>query len=279
MNPVTRALWFIESHFTEDIGLDDVARVACVSRFHLSRAFDAATGCALSRYVRSRRLSEAAKVLAAGAPDILALALASGYGSHEAFTRAFRDHFGVTPEAVRSRGHTGNLNLMEPFSMDKIPAIQLAPPRVETGRALLAAGLAARYNSETRAAIPALWQRFVRHIGKVPGQAGFVAYGVCYNGDDAGNFDYLCGVEVSDFSRLPAEFARVRIAEHHYAVFTHSGHVSGLPATFNAIWNNWLPQSGHEIADAPLFERYAEDFNGMTGMGGVEVWVPVKEKG
>jgi AraC family transcriptional regulator len=47
------------------------------------------------RYVRGRRLTEAAKVLSDGAPDILTVALDAGYGSHEAFTRAFRDQFGV----------------------------------------------------------------------------------------------------------------------------------------------------------------------------------------
>jgi len=41
------------------------------------------------RYVRGRQLTEAARCLASGAPDILAIALEAGYGSHEAFTRAF----------------------------------------------------------------------------------------------------------------------------------------------------------------------------------------------
>ncbi|MGE5157753.1 MAG: helix-turn-helix domain-containing protein [Gemmatimonas sp.] len=67
------------------------------------RAFAAATGFSVMRYVRARRLSEAARALARGAPDILSLALEADYGSHEAFTRAFRDHFGMTPEAVPPR--------------------------------------------------------------------------------------------------------------------------------------------------------------------------------
>src|SRR5471032_2892828 len=102
MNPAQKALWFIESHLAHALTLDEVAAVAGVSRFHLVRAFAAATGLPVMRYVRVRRLSEAARALAAGAPDILSLALEADYGSHEAFTRAFRDHFGVTPEAVRA---------------------------------------------------------------------------------------------------------------------------------------------------------------------------------
>src|SRR5688500_2811512 len=102
MNPVNKALWYIESHFTSDITLDDIATVTGVSRFYLTRAFAVATGHSMMHYVRGRRLTEAARALAQGAPDILTVAVETGYGSHEAFTRAFRDRFGVTPETVRA---------------------------------------------------------------------------------------------------------------------------------------------------------------------------------
>jgi AraC-like DNA-binding protein len=73
-DPVAKALWFIENQFAGDISLAEIAHVSGVSRFHLSRAFGLATGHSVMRYVRGRRLSEAARALAAGAPDILALA-------------------------------------------------------------------------------------------------------------------------------------------------------------------------------------------------------------
>src|SRR6185312_894148 len=118
MNPAQKALWFIESHLAEALSLDEIAAIGGVSRFHLVRAFAAATGLPVMRYVRARRLSEAARALANGVPDILALALEADYGSHEAFTRAFRDHFGVTPEAVRSSTRLDHLRLQEPIIMD-----------------------------------------------------------------------------------------------------------------------------------------------------------------
>src|ERR1700731_5037182 len=102
MNPAQKALWYIESHLAGELTLDEIADVAGISRFHMVRAFAAATGLSVMRYVRARRLSEAARALAGGAPDILTLALDADYGSHEAFTPAVRDHFGGTPEAVRS---------------------------------------------------------------------------------------------------------------------------------------------------------------------------------
>jgi AraC family transcriptional regulator len=226
--------------------------------------------------VRGRRLSEAARSLANGAPDILTVALDAGYGSHEAFTRAFRDQFGITPEAVRAGRHLDDIELVEPIKMNESLIANLEPPRFENGKLLLVAGLGERYNDETGAGIPAQWQRLQPFFGSIPGQVGQAAYGVCCNGDDEGNFDYVAGVEVSDFSELPAEFSRVRIPAHRYAVFSHRGHISSIRGTWKTIWNKWLPESGHEVADAPIFERYGEEFDPRTGMGGFEIWIPLK---
>ncbi|RWB54830.1 AraC family transcriptional regulator [Mesorhizobium sp.] len=276
MNPTEKALWFVESHLPDAISLDDVAASSGVSRFHVTRAFGAATGRSVMGYMRARRLSEAARQLAGGARDILAVALDAGYGSHEAFTRAFREQFGTTPELVRAQASTQTLDLVEPILMDSSLLTTLESPRFETSRPFLIAGLGERYSCETSAGIPMQWQRFGPYIGNIPGEIGDVAYGVCVNGDDAGNFDYVAGVEVSDFSDLPKEFYRVRVPAQKYAVFAHREHISTIRRTVNTIWNKWLPASGHEIADSPEFERYGPEFDPDTGNGGLEIWVPVK---
>jgi AraC family transcriptional regulator len=276
MNPVGKALWYIEAHFAEELTLEAIATVGGVSRFHLSRAFGDATGHSVMRYVRGRRLTEAARSLSLGASDILSVALEAGYGSHEAFTRAFRDQFDLTPEAVRARRRLDNLALVEPITMDQALIVDLAPPRFETGRLLLIAGLGERYTFETNQGIPAQWQRFAPNIGNLPGQVGRITYGVCTNADDAGNFEYVAGVEVASFDGLPAELTRMRIPAQRYAVFSHRDHISAIRSTFYTIWNKWLPDSGHEIADAPNFERYGEAFDPWRGTGGVEIWIPLK---
>src|SRR5277367_481475 len=159
MNPANKALWYVETHFAEEIALDEVAKACGVSRFHLTRAFGAASGYSVMRYLRARRLSEAARSLSGGAGDILAVALDAGYGSHEAFTRAFRDRFGLTPEAVRAQRHVDNLALLEPIKMDETPLTELAPPRFEESKPMLVAGLGQRYTWETGTGIPVQWQR------------------------------------------------------------------------------------------------------------------------
>jgi AraC family transcriptional regulator len=175
VNPVAKALWFIESHFATEVTLADIADVAGVSRFHMVRTFGMTTGHSVMRYVRGRRLSEAARALAKGAPDILMVALDAGYGSHEAFTRAFRDQFGLTPDMVRATGTVDNLLLVEPVTMDETSNTKLAEPALQDGRALLIAGLGERYAFENLGGLPALWRRFGEHLGHVPGQVGQIA--------------------------------------------------------------------------------------------------------
>jgi AraC family transcriptional regulator len=276
MNPVEKAVWFIEAEFTRDISLDDIARVAGVSRYHMARAFAEATGQSVMSYARGRRLTEAARTLAAGAPDILAVALDARYRSHEAFTRAFRDQFGVTPEAVRAARCLDNIPLVEPIRMDKTRIVDLEAPRFVDGKALLIARIGARYTFQTIQGIPAQWQRVGPHIGHIAAQVGRTAYGVCCDFDDDDSFRYIAGVEVSRFADLPDEFSTVRIPARRYAVFSHRDHISTIRATHVAIWSTWLPESRHKVADAPNFERYGEEFDPLTGNGLVEIWLPLK---
>lgn len=275
MNPAGKALWYIESHFTEQIGLDEVASAAGVSRFHMSRIFPMATGYSVQQYMRGRRLTEAARRLAEGAPDILAVALDAGYGSHEAFTRAFRDQFGITPEALRAQGNLDNIKLLEPIKMDETLLATLEPPQYVDGRVYQIAGVSERYHANATANIPAQWQRFVPYLGHIPGQIGRVTYGVVCNSDDSGNADYICGVEVSDLTTVQPELTRLRIPEQRYAVFQHRAHVSEIRRTWFSIWSKWLPESGNKVFEGPAFERYGESFDPVTGAGGLEIWVPV----
>jgi AraC family transcriptional regulator len=278
MEPVEKALWFIESHFATNIALEDIARAAGVSRFHMTRCFGAATNRSIMNYVRARRLSEAAKALLQGAPDILSVSLDASYNSHEAFTRAFRSEFGVTPEAVRAQGAAGQLALVEPILLDHTLTIRMEAPRFVKGERLLIAGLGERYTCETSAAIPSQWQRFLPHLGSVTGHVASVAYGVRCNDDDAGNFDYVCGVGVTDFSGVPATWTCLRIPEQTYAVFRQRDHISTIRSAWNTVWNGWLPKSAYEAVDAPVFERYDRQFDSATGLGGFELWIPVREK-
>jgi AraC family transcriptional regulator len=128
-------------------------------------------------------------------------------------------------------------------------ALELDPPRFETGKPMLIAGLRGHFTS-ARAEIPEQWERLIVY-GKIPGMVGSAHYGLCFN---------LC--------EIPGQ---------RYAVFDHRGHVSGLYNTMDAIQRTWAPE--HELIrpsdGAPdFFERYGERFDPGTGMGDIEVWIP-----
>jgi AraC family transcriptional regulator len=274
VNPVAKALWFIASHLADDVTPTGIADIAGVSRFHMVRAFGMTTGHAVMRDVRGRRLSQAARALANGASDILAVALAAGYASHEAFIRAFRDRFGSTPDMVRTTALSTTFHLWSQSEWMKQPTSRCSHPGWRQALHCWSPAFE-RCSFDTTAVLPALWQRFRPHIGHIPDQVSPIAYGICYNIDDT-SLDDIAGVEVRGFASLATEFARLRIGEQHYTVFTHIGHISTACGTFMAIFNDWFLKSGHSPADAPVFERYYERFDPRTGNGGFEIWGPVR---
>jgi len=157
----------------------------------------------------------------------------------------------------------------------------LEPERFENGKALIIAGPKGRFTAETRSGIPELWARLAAHLGRLPVQVGKVAYGVCFCGDEDA-FEYLAGMEVSDPTGLPPDFQVTRIPAQPYAVFRHEGHVSKLCETMDAIQNQWQPRTSVKLVEPPAggphcFERYGEKFDPRTGVGDIEVWIPVEK--
>lgn len=161
---------------------------------------------------------------------------------------------------------------------------ELKPPRIATGRPMLFAGIRQHHAfADATQTIPRQWDAF-RQLGPIAGaivaeptaEHGPSYYGVvCGNDVAAQTFEYMCAIEVTDLDPLPADLGRVRILAQTYAVFTHQGHISGLQATWNSIWNEWLPASGYLPADVPDFEIYDDRFDPKTGLGLIEIWFPI----
>ncbi|MCA9413576.1 MAG: GyrI-like domain-containing protein [Candidatus Omnitrophica bacterium] len=165
--------------------------------------------------------------------------------------------------------------LREQEASIRAQSLGLKAPRFEDAPEMTIAGINRTYSFEDRMKIPAQWEEFAPSIGSVPGQVGKKSYGVCWNYNPNVGFDYLSGVEVSGASDLPKDFATVQLSAHRYAVFTHTESVSSIAETIDKIWGKWAHESGLPIAQAPCFERYAEEFNPETGMGGIEIWIPL----
>ncbi|MCP2073239.1 UNVERIFIED_ORG: AraC family transcriptional regulator [Pseudomonas lini] len=274
MRNIERALWYIELELGSNLDLGRVAQHCKLSSFALARLFALSTGWSVMRYIRARRLSQAALTLRRGAPDILQVALDAGYGSHEAFTRAFCDLFGRTPKQVREHKDE-NLPLVEPLRMKERKLITLSEPRFETRSEFFIAGLGERFTFDKNEGIVGLWQAFAPYIERMPDQISTWTYGLCCNPAEDGSFEYIAGTEVSRVDDLPAVFRHFRVPRQNYAVFRHLGHISTIHQTFFSIFNHWLPESEYELADAPEFEQYSADFEPSQGKGYVEVWIPI----
>jgi AraC family transcriptional regulator len=276
MSLASQAVWIIERNSERDLTLSGIAKACGVSRSHLANAFGTTTGLSVMHYLRARRLSEAARALAGGAPDILAVALDAGYASHEAFTRAFRDRFGVTPERVRERGTIGGLPIVAPFELKPETIVRLEPPRYVKRGAIRIVGLSEPFSWETSIRIPAQWQRFMPYFSSIDTRAP-IPLGVCFLSGDEGEFEYICAAEVSRFDDHPRELVEREIPAGTYAVFEHRAHVSKLGETYTAIWNRVLPELGKSQAEAPVLERHNETFDPRTGNGGLTIWIPLAE--
>lgn len=100
---ISMALDFIETHLDEGVGLEEVARAAHYSKYHLNRAFSSALGTTPHQYARRRRLTEAARRLTHSGISLNDLALAAGYQSQQAFTDAFRAMYKIPPAEYRRR--------------------------------------------------------------------------------------------------------------------------------------------------------------------------------
>jgi AraC family transcriptional regulator len=104
---VLPVLAYAASHLDEDLSLGTLAGRVGLSAFHLHRVFSAAAGETPKQFTLRLRLGRAAAMLLTMRDSVLDIALSCGFQSHEAFCRAFRKHFGMTPSAYRARGFAG----------------------------------------------------------------------------------------------------------------------------------------------------------------------------
>lgn len=156
----------------------------------------------------------------------------------------------------------------------------IEPIRISEEPAMTFAGLEQYFKYSETDQIPGLWQKFVPHLGNVPGQIGDIAWGLAPIPDRSsppGGFDYLACVQVASGESLSDEFTVVSVAAQKYALFAHTGHVSELSKTGGQIWQEWFPTSGHKHTEPPIMlERYGQGFDPQTGTGDIEVWVSIQ---
>lgn len=98
-----RARDLADARYYDRLGVDDLARAACLSRAHFSREFRRAFGESPHAYLLTRRLERAAAMLRNTDRSVADICLAVGAESVGSFTSAFTRTYGVSPTAYRQR--------------------------------------------------------------------------------------------------------------------------------------------------------------------------------
>ncbi|WP_100811626.1 AraC family transcriptional regulator [Microbacterium sp. BR1] len=275
----------IEEHLDDELDITAMATRLGTTEYHLRRMFSSLAGMPLSEYVRRRRMSVAAAELV-GDGDLLGIAVRYGYGSTEAFARAFRAVHGVSPADVRRDGGPlriqsqlrfrltveGNIS-MDTRIADR-PAFRLIGHSARVP--LIHAGINPRIQAHI-ASIPAA--EHVRLKGMSNSEpAGLLQVSADVDPDytEGTDLTYLHGVAVDNATQVPEGLDAIEVPHGTWAVFRTSGeYPAALQSTWAATATDWFPSNPWRLRPGPsivaVLDR-AEDFSTAT----CELWLSVE---
>jgi len=301
---MNRVLNYIEQHLDQPLELAQLADVANFSRFHFHRIFAAWMGETLGDYARRRRLEKAAFLLSSGAcTSVLDAALATGFGSGEAFARAFKQKFGCTPSEWRNRtperlaAQAANIGQSNPDQAQRNPGQAGGPPFGEDGGSLHHNGAPAMEVNVID--LPAARVAYQRRIGAYgPGIGAFWRGTMAPWMQSHGLTTNTCfGVGYDDPSITPADKCRydacVQVPEGfqpgqqadvmtlpggRYAVARFQGPTPKISDAWMWLTREWLPSSGLQCDDRPCFERFdaTTGMDPQTGIFTCDICLPVR---
>jgi len=283
---IARAASYIEANLAAPLRADKIARHAGMSAFHFQRLFSACMGEPVQHYITARRLEAAARALAAGrAGTVLDTALACGFETHSAFSKAFRTRFGLSPSAFR-----------------KDPGAARTAP--ETSRRFLITDPPRRMIAPiAQRDLPTFHFLYRTAQGTDDGQffkgqeADVIAQmGALFRGTHPPDLFLMSGFPaapqtLSDAhaaawfggaftARVPSDWSPHwrRFDAGHWAVFEHAGPPQFLYQTWNRIYRNWLPRAQVQLRDDMPFEVYVMPEGAGTAMATrTHIYIPVRK--
>jgi AraC family transcriptional regulator len=249
---ILRVLDYIHANPAGDLSLDALADVAAMSRFHWHRVFHGMTGETLACAVRRIRLHRSACWLVQTEKPIAEIAAMAGFGNVQTYTRVFRQSYSHSPAAFRKLGE-----LTSPYHPKSKgnPAMFQVEIKNSPARRVLAVPHRGPY-MEISKAFEKL-SAIVASRNLFPHARGMV--GVYYDDPSAVKAADLrshAGLVVDPSLPKVDGLEDVQLPGGRTAVLRFKGHYSGLPAAYDYLYGTWLPASGHEAGDSPVFEDY-----------------------
>lgn len=283
-----RAVIYIEANLSEDIRVEDVAKAAGYSYYHLNRQFFALLGESIGSYIKKRRLANAAKRLLYTEERIIDIAVDSGFESSEAFSRAFKAIYQVSPQIYRKNRLdvcVGSKERLDQGLLQHLISNVTVHPQIVTMPEIKVTGI----RGETTLSdikLRELWNQ-VNHMHRdiphlVEGGRGFGICEACnentlYTMNDWVLFTEVAGYEVDSFEDLPPQFVRKILPAGKYAVFTHRGSLRMLPQTFDYIWGTWFLTTDEELDWREDFELYDNRFLGYDHPESeIDLYIPIR---
>jgi len=288
-----RVLEHVDRHLDETLELDALASVANFSPFHFHRLFSAWTGETPGDYLRRRRLETGAlRLISQPDTPVLQVALSVGFGSSEAFARAFKARFGASPTAwrARARQHRNPDQVERNLNQDALEANRYPPASPIThGEGVMKVTLMDREPAHVAylrhigpygAPIAEFWRTVVAPWMGTNGLFGRPRYGVSY--DDPGiaapeRCRYDACIEVPEAFSGTGDYQITAIPGGRYASTRFSGTTSDIVDAWAKLLRDWLPESGMQLDSRPFFEYYGLDatFDPKTGVFTCDLCIPV----
>ena len=278
-----KSIDFIEQHLSDKISVHDIAAASHYSTYHFSRIFRALVGDTPKEYLRKRRLTLAAKRLLTEDIGILEIAVECQFDSQEAFTRAFKALFNMTPAQYRKINEPFRLLYKKPIEPTDLMFLQTnisREPEIVQQPAMKVVGIANTYD-DGNLSLPKLWAGFAPYRNSIDNRVGQDFFGIYENYEetsDGTTFVYICAAQVSNFDNVPQGMITRELHAQTYARFTHIGSLDRLEDTLKYIWGSWLPKSAYQFAEKPDFELLPAGFNDNDPQNKIYLHIPILPK-
>ncbi|MEU3483824.1 AraC family transcriptional regulator [Streptomyces sp. NPDC033754] len=277
----------LEAEARREVDIAEVARIAMTSEYHFRRLFSALAGMPLSVYVRRRRMTLAGAEVLGGERTLLDVAVRYGYGSGEAFARAFRSVHGIGPGEARRTGATLTAQPRMSFRV-VVEGSTAMRYRIVEKEAFQVVGKKARIplvhegvNAAAAAHVESLdGQSIVRMKELADGEPKGVLSAVIHLTDsreEGAEVDYWIGVATGP-ETTAADLDALDVAAGTWAVFdNHGPYPSALQELWRDVFTQWFPSNPYASRPGPeLLMTQPVEIGTETDS---QLWIPVERIG